>query len=97
SHLRPSVPCRHSALWYHSLYASCLLVRVVPFRASFLGGSFFYSLRENFKKRKAKIGGLAHAHRTFGQSRSSPTGFEKNLHPSGSIFSKNLYNRASPS
>jgi hypothetical protein len=31
-----------------------------------------------------------------GQSRSSPAGFEKNLHPPGSIFPKNLDSRASP-
>ena len=96
SHLRSSIPCRHSALWHHRLYASCLLVRVVPFRAPFLGGSFFYSYRENFKKSAAKLGGCAQAHRTFGQSRSSPTGFEKNLHPAGSIFLKNLDSRATP-
>jgi len=92
SHLRSSIPCRHSALWHHRLYASCLLVRVVPFRAPFLGGSFFYSYRENFKKSAAKLGGCAQAHRTFGQSRSSPTGFAKKISTlSGSIFySKNL-------
>jgi hypothetical protein len=30
----------------------------------------------------------------FGLSRSSPSGFEKNLHPLGSIFTKNLDNPA---
>lgn len=46
--------------------------------------------------RQAKLGGFAHAHRTTGLSRSSPTGFDKNLHPTGSIFPKNLVNRATP-
>ena len=47
-------------------------------------------------KRAAKLGGFAHAHRTTGLPRSSPTGFDKNLHPTGSIFPKNLVNRATP-
>jgi hypothetical protein len=42
------------------------------------------------KKSAAKIGGCAHALPLFSMSRSSPTGFVKNLHPTGSIFYKNL-------
>lgn len=46
--------------------------------------------------RQAKLGGFPHAQRTSGLSRSSPTGFDKNLHPTGSIFPKNLVNPPPP-
>jgi len=46
--------------------------------------------------RQAKLGGFAQAQRTGGLSRSSPTGFDKNLHPLGSIFFKNLVNPPPP-
>ena len=46
--------------------------------------------------RQAKLGGFAKARHTIGLSRSSPTGFEKNLHPLGSIFPKNLVNPPPP-
>jgi len=61
-----------------------------------LNKKHFDAFLKNYEKSAAKIGGFAPATRQNGLSRSSPTGFDENLHPPGSIFNKNLDNPAKP-